>query len=199
MKSNKKLIGTGVFTAITASLCCIAPIAAIFAGTSSFATTFSFLEPLRPYLIGVTIVVLGFAWFQNLKKVEEVDCDCEEDAKPKFIQSKKFLGIITMLAVVFLSFPYYSHHLIPEAKKTETLFDNSHFSIVSLNVEGMTCSGCEQHITHEVNQLSGVSAASASYQEGNATIEFDESKTSIDKIVQAINSTGYTVTQPSNL
>jgi len=68
MKSNKNLIGTGMLAAITASLCCIAPVAAIFAGTSSFATTFSFLEPLRPYLIGITIVVLAFAWFQNLKK-----------------------------------------------------------------------------------------------------------------------------------
>jgi mercuric ion transport protein len=65
---TKKWIGAGIVAAIVASLCCIAPVIALLAGTSSMASTFSFLEPARPYLIGLTIALLGFAWYQKLKK-----------------------------------------------------------------------------------------------------------------------------------
>jgi mercuric ion transport protein len=66
MKTDKKLIGAGLLTAIAASLCCITPVLALIAGTSGLASTFSWLEPFRPYFIGLTILVLGFAWYQKL-------------------------------------------------------------------------------------------------------------------------------------
>ena len=84
MKSENKLIGAGLLTAITASLCCITPVLALIAGTSGIASTFSWIEPFRPYLIGLTILVLGFAWYQKLKPQKEIDCDCEMDEKTKF-------------------------------------------------------------------------------------------------------------------
>ena len=72
MKTDKKLIGAGLLTAIAASLCCITPVLALVAGTSGLASTFSWLEPYRPYLIGLTILVLGFAWYQKLKDRKSV-------------------------------------------------------------------------------------------------------------------------------
>ena len=85
MKKDNKLIGAGLLTAFAASLCCITPVLALIAGTSGLASSFSWLEPFRPYLIGLTILVLGFAWYQKLKPKKEIDCDCETDEKPKFI------------------------------------------------------------------------------------------------------------------
>ncbi len=35
---------------------------------SGAASTFSWLEPIKPYLIGVTIIVLVFAWYRQLKR-----------------------------------------------------------------------------------------------------------------------------------
>ena len=117
MKSDNKLIGAGLLTAITASLCCITPVLALIAGTSGIASTFSWIEPFRPYLIGLTILVLGFAWYKKLKPRKEIDCDCETDEKPKFIQSKKFLRIVTVFAIVMLAFPYYSGIFYPNTEK----------------------------------------------------------------------------------
>ena len=62
MKKQNRLLGAGVLTAITASLCCITPVLAIVAGSSGIAASFSWLEPFRPFLIGLTVLVLGFAW-----------------------------------------------------------------------------------------------------------------------------------------
>jgi hypothetical protein len=43
MNSENKLIGAGLLTAITASLCCITPVLALIAGTSGI--TFAWIEP----------------------------------------------------------------------------------------------------------------------------------------------------------
>ena len=75
MKTDKKLIGAGLLTAFAASLCCITPVLALVAGTSGLASSFSWLEPARPYFIGLTILVLGFAWNQMLKPKKEIDCE----------------------------------------------------------------------------------------------------------------------------
>ncbi len=41
--SNKALIGSGIITAIAASLCCITPVLALLAGTTGIASSFSWL------------------------------------------------------------------------------------------------------------------------------------------------------------
>ncbi|MBK9299058.1 MAG: mercuric transport protein MerTP [Bacteroidetes bacterium] len=194
MKSDKKLIGAGLLTAIAASLCCITPVLALVAGTSGLASTFSWLEPARPYFIGLTILVLGFAWYQKLKPKKQIDCNCETEEKPKFIQSKMFLGIVTAFAIVMLAFPYYAHIFYPKTEKQVIVVDNSNVQTVEFTISGMTCASCEEHVNHEVNKLSGIIKSSTSYENGNSIVEFDNSKTNITDIEKAINGTGYSVT-----
>ena len=64
---TKSLAGTGLLAALAASLCCITPLLAIVGGLGGVASTFSWLEPLRPYLVALTVGVLGFAWYQQLR------------------------------------------------------------------------------------------------------------------------------------
>ena len=194
MKSENKLIGAGLLTAITASLCCITPVLALIAGTSGIASTFSWIEPFRPYLIGLTILVLGFAWYQKIKPQKEIDCECETDEKPKFIQSKKFLGIVTVFAIVMLGFPYYSGIFYPNTEKQVIVVDKSDIKTTEFKISGMTCASCEEHVNHEVNKLNGIVNSKASYENGNAIIGYDKSKTNAMEIERAINSTGYKVT-----
>jgi copper chaperone CopZ len=194
MKSENKLIGTGLLTAITASLCCITPFLALIAGTSGIASTFSWIESFRPYLIGLTILVLGFAWYQKLKPRKEIDCECETDEKPKFIQSRKFLGIVTVFAVLMLAFPYYSGVFYQNTEKQIIIVDKSDLKTTEFKISGMTCASCEEHVNHEVNKLNGIVASKASYENGNAFVEFDKTKTNVTEIENAINSTGYKVT-----
>ena len=92
----------GVAAAVAASLCCITPVLALVGGISGIASSFSWIEPYRPYLIGSTVLVFAFAWYQKLKprKKEEINCECETDEKPSFWQSKNFLIIITAFAAL---------------------------------------------------------------------------------------------------
>ncbi len=193
MKKNKKIIGAGLLTALASSLCCITPVLALISGTSGIATTFSWLEPFRPYLIGFTVLVLVFAWYQKLKPKKEINCDCGTDQEPSFVQSKLFLGIVTVFAIVLTVFPYYSSVFYTKSEKKIILVDNTNIQTVNFKIKGMTCTSCEEHINHTVNQLDGVINANASYENENAKIEFDNSKTTISEIKKAVNSTGYLV------
>lgn len=193
MKKDKKLIGASILTAIASSLCCITPVLALISGTSGIASTFSWLEPFRPYLIGFTVLVLVFAWYQKLKPQKEIDCDCETDKAPSFLQSKLFLGIVTLFAIVMTAFPYYSSSFYPKSKKEKVVVDKTNIQTINLGIKGMTCSSCEKHINHSINQLNGILKIESSYENGNTEIEFDNSKTTISEIVKAVNSTGYSV------
>jgi len=199
MNNENKFIGAGLLAAITASLCCITPVLALIAGTSGIASTFSWIEPFRPYLIGLTVLVLGFAWYQKLKPQKEIDCECDTDEKPKFIQSKTFLGIVTAFAIIMLAFPYYSGIFYPKTEKQIIVVDKSDIKTTEFTISGMTCASCEEHVNHEVNKLNGIVNSKASYENGNAVIEFDRTKSNETEIEKAINSTGYKVTDKKQI
>ncbi len=189
-----KLAGASILSAIAASLCCITPVLALISGAGGIASSFSWLEPARPYLLGITVLVLGFAWYQKLKPrtAEEIQCACEEDEKPPFMQTKKFLGIVTVFAFLMMAFPYYGHIFYPKADKEIVVsFDN--IKEVTFNVSGMTCASCEEHVKHAVNELPGIVSVSANSIDGTANVKFDKSKTDKSTITKAINGTGYTV------
>lgn len=181
-----------VLTALSASMCCVTPVLAIVAGTSSMATSFHWVEPFRPYFIATSVLVLGFAWFLTLRPKKEEECNCETPKKKSFFQSRMLLSAVTMISFLLITFPTYS----------KVFFNNSEIILaqdqnkskkLELTVSGMTCSACALHIESEVKKLSGVSFVKASYEKGSATIEYDEQKIKTDKIVEAINGTGYKV------
>lgn len=194
MKSENKLAGLGLLTAISASLCCITPVLALLAGTSGLASTFSWLDPLRPYLIGLTVLVLGFAWHQKLKPQKQIDCDCDMAERTPFIQTKKFLGFLTVFAGLMLAFPTYAHVFFPKSENETVTTDQSKIQTAEFKISGMTCSGCEEHVNQEVNKLTGIIQTTVSYENGNAIIEFDQAQTDTEEIEKAIETTVYSVT-----
>ena len=190
-----KLAGASILSAIAASLCCITPVLALISGAGGIASSFSWLEPARPYLLGITILVLGFAWYQKLKPrtAEEIQCACEEDENPPFMQTKKFLGIVTVFAFLMMAFPYYGHIFYPKADKEVVVVSSDNIQEVKFNVSGMTCASCEEHVKHAVNELPGIVSVSASSDEGITNVKFDNSKTDKSAITKAIDATGYKV------
>ncbi len=196
MIGNYKLIGMSVLTALAASVCCIIPVLAVLAGTTGLASAFSWIEPFRPYLLGVTALVLSFAWYQKFKPKTETEIDCEcEDEKPKFINSKVFLFLITLFASVMLAFPNYSHifYSNPNTSKEMGYGEQSNLKEIRITIDGMTCPGCEAHIENEVNKLDGIRNVNADYKAANAFVEYDETNVDLQKIETAILSTGYKI------
>ena len=101
---------------------------------------------------------------------------------------------MTVFAILMLSFPYYSGIFYPNTEKQIIVVDKSDIKTTEFKISGMTCASCEEHVNHEVNKLNGIVISKASYENENAIIEFDKTKTNEAEIEKAINSTGYKVT-----
>lgn len=82
----------------------------------------------------------------------------------------------------------------PKADKHVKVVSSDDIQEVKLNVSGMTCNGCEEHVKHEIDELPGIVSTSADYRTGNTLVKFDKTKTNKDAIINAINATGYKVT-----
>lgn len=191
---NSKGWVAGLLTAVGASLCCITPVLALLGGTSGLASSFSCIEPFRPYLIGLTVLVFAFAWYQKLKPQKQVDCDCEEDNKKSFWESNSFLGIVTIVSSLLIAFPYYAKAFYPKPQETKVMVvDKTNIQQAVFKIKGMTCESCTQHVNSEISKVKGIVTFQTSYENANSTVKFDNSKTSIDSIITAINSTGYKV------
>ena len=155
------------------------------------------MEPLRPYLIGLAVVAIGYAWYTHLKPKKADDCGCDIE-KPKWYQTKGFLVGMTLFAAISITFPYYSGIFFSDNKKEVVVPDNSSVQKIDVKIESMTCDACQHHVNSAVNALPGIINVSSSYEKGNAIVEFDNTKTNIAEIEKAVNSTGYTVIEIKN-
>jgi copper chaperone CopZ len=178
---EKAIIGSGIVAAIASSLCCIVPLLALIAGGTGAATNLSWLEPFRPYLIGFTILVLGYAWYQKLKPHK----DCCINQKINFMETKSFLTIVTIFALSMLSFPSFSGNFYNNTPIEHSAITDS--SKVVLNIEGMTCGGCESQINSVLNKTEGVISCNASYKDASVTIIYDKEVTDSDGLIKIIS------------
>ncbi len=64
---------------------------------------------------------------------------------------------------------------------------------LTIQVDGMTCTGCETAIENKIRGLPGIANVTADHEKGLTTIEFDSSKVNKSSFESAIESTGYQV------
>ena len=205
--SEKKWIGAGLLAAVAASLCCITPVLAVLGGLGGIASIFSWVDPLRPYLIGVTAVVLGYAFYNAYKPKKEggIECECEparpaggdeeSPAKRNFINSKAFLWVVTGVSILMFAFPSYSHIFFPDTNNNLVVVDENNIAEAKLYIEGMTCTGCEESVNYALQTEEGVISATSSFETGIAKVKFDKSKVNPRQLSKMVEEkVGYKVT-----
>lgn len=62
---------------------------------------------------------------------------------------------------------------------------------VTVTISGMHCESCATGIVAVLNRTDGVVKADVSYEERRATVDYDATKTSPEKIVETIERLGY--------
>jgi len=65
---------------------------------------------------------------------------------------------------------------------------------IILQVEGMSCGGCEKSIRNALLERKGVSDANASHEQGTVTIDFDDSAIGKAELASAVEDAGFDVT-----
>ncbi|SEN07669.1 Copper chaperone CopZ [Mucilaginibacter gossypiicola] len=189
--NQKSWIG-GIVAAMAASLCCIAPLLAIFGGIGGAATYFSWIEPFRPYIIGLTVLIFAVAWYQQFSVVLQDKKDCCVPARRSFWQSKKFLLIVTMLSGLLIAFPSYSSLFYKSApRSTAIIIPQSNLKSIMLRIKGMGCADCTKHIDGILMRLNGVASSNTSFEKAQTIVRFNPAKTNTDSIKHKIKEIGY--------
>ncbi|MEE8437022.1 MAG: mercuric transporter MerT family protein, partial [Candidatus Neomarinimicrobiota bacterium] len=105
---NRGMVGA-VLAAVAASVCCVGPLLLLGLGIGgAWVGNLTALEPFRPYLMGLTAVLLGYAFYRIYSKPKAEACEpgsyC---ANPKSDKINKIsLWIVTVFVVGLLAFPY---------------------------------------------------------------------------------------------
>ena len=193
---DKSLTLASILAAGLASLCCIGPLVAAGLGIGSFATAASF-EELRPYLLGLTALLLAGAFYLSYRNRTESECadgSCAVNPETKRRQ-RALLWFSTIAVVALAAFPYYSGGLWSNLTSANaTVFaageiDGEASAVFA--VEGMTCPSCAAGMKATLEREEGVTSAEVDYEQARARIRFDPAKTSVEKLIAAIAEMGY--------
>lgn len=191
-------MGTAVFSAVSLKLCCWGPLLLTgVAGISGSSVYFSWLIALKPYLLAIAFLSLGFAFYQ-VYKTEKNDCgNCETD-KPSFFKSKFYVWLVAVFVAIMTLVSYYPQ-LFHQTEGNEVVMVNQRdIQSVKLDIEGMVCQSCETNINNSVNKIDGVLQIKTSFKKGVSVIKFDSTKTNINDIKEVIQSKGYVIKKNKN-
>ena len=106
-------LGVGaLLAAVGASVCCVLPVVVAFAGVGSAAFGAMF-EPYRPYMIGATVLLLGFAFYRAYRPQATECAPGESCAVPENRRRQRLLlWIVAIVAMLLLTFPYYINWIL---------------------------------------------------------------------------------------
>lgn len=194
MKKFSLLLG-GLLAAVAASSCCILPLllGAASAGTVGLGAA---LAPYRPYLMALTALLLGAAFYGAYRPVRAAcdadgNCSSETAAGAKRL-SRAVIWVVTLFTVGAMAYPEIAARradekapasfaaAVPETAKT-ALF----------TVGKMTCADCTVSITKALTETPGVFEASVDFKTKRATVRYDPSRVNVATLYAAIEGTGY--------
>ena len=113
MKVSKEgLTPTGALVAgLAASACCLGPLVLTIVGIGGAASALA-LEPYRPYLLVLTAVFLGLAFYLTYRRPAAACGPGNACEMPKANRlGKMLLWAVTLIVVLTATFPYYSRYL----------------------------------------------------------------------------------------
>lgn len=83
-----------------------------------------------------------------------------------------------------------------QTKEKTTMNNSGEFKTVEIKTKGMFCSHCENTVKASINKLDGIKEVIADAKTNTAKVTFDESRTNIKAIENAITDAGYGVAEP---
>ena len=185
MEKKSVASGAGLIAAVLASLCCIGPVIAVSLGVGSIAA-FSVFEAYRSYLIGLTVVLVGLAFYLTYRK-REIKCEdgtCKIESASRW--AKTGVWSVTIVAVFALGFPYVGfapHNSVNKAVDST--------AVVTLNITGMDCKACAVGIEGSLAGIMGVRKARVDFESGKTTIEYDNRTVNPTVFVERVSESGF--------
>jgi copper chaperone CopZ len=188
VKERSALAGS-LITGLLASICCLGPLVlgAVGLGSIGFASA---LAPLRPWFLGLTGLLVAFGFYLAYRPVRTECAPGEACAAPVSRRGQRMvLWCVTVLAVALATYPSWGSRLVRPSPVPASVVAGAR--AVTLNVQGMTCSGCEAEIETELRKVPCVVAASVSYERKRADVRVATGSVTSEVLVAAVERAGY--------
>jgi mercuric ion transport protein len=114
------------------------------------------------------------------------------------MQNKTILSLAAAFAFSLLATTNYANAFNQDTGKQATqdvVQTKGKAQTAEFKITGMTCNACSSKVTKAVNTVPGIMNAKVSHEDGNAIVEFDKSKTSVEELKKAIASSGFKVAE----
>ena len=201
--SERKGLTAAILAAIAASVCCVGPLVLLALGVSgAWVGNLTALEPFRPYLMALTFLFLGYAFYRIYRKPKAEECEpgsyC---ANPKSDRVNKIsLWSVTFVVLVLFTIPYVAGVSASSSTgdKATSVLTATKIDRVILDVPGMSCPSCPFTVQKSLEKLTGVIKAEASLEQKKAVVLFDPTKVSVQEMIEATTQAGYRSTVAKN-
>ena len=157
--------------------------------------TISTILALWPYMIGLILLLLAFLWYQQIRLWMRRK---KGETRRHTARGNQLtmLGIVTIFALLMIAAPRLLKRFDDSIQQTEQTMSPEHRTEITLQVEGMTCPGCEGAVQSRVAGLPGIESVKADHIAKQTTVVYDNTLTNPEAIAQAIEEAGYKVVKP---
>lgn len=188
-KTHNWGLAGAVLAAIAASACCVGPFVLLLLGVSgAWIGGLSALEPFRPYLTGLTLAMLGLAFYRVYRAPRTACAPGRPCATRGYGRRTKVTLWISAAAVLGL---LASPHVLPRVWGEPDTAVRSNTRTVTLAVENMTCAGCVATIRTGLRRLDGVARARVTLDPPRAEVTYDPSVLDVEDLIRATANLGY--------
>ncbi len=201
MKQTPTLIGAAL-AAVAASSCCILPalLGAASAGTLGFSAA---LAPYRPYFIGLTVLLLGTAFYFTYRPTQAEACESGSCATDKTESIKRFnkalLWGITLFTISAMAYPQFAAYRAEvkaaSASTVQPITVSTATKTAVFSIGKMTCAECSLQIADALKKTPGVHDAEVDFKTKRAVVRYDAARVGVPKLRAVIENTGYTATE----
>jgi copper chaperone CopZ len=198
---RKWLLGGSVTAAVAASLCCILPILTAATGVGILAAGARF-ESWRPYLLGVTGLLLGtglFLAYRDYKKACAPGSLCA--TKPMSRWNLAALGMLTVLVAGLAAFPYYSGAVARVVlRQPDRAYSAGSVGLptVMFRIPDMDCPACAVSLEATLRKLPGVADAKLDVDSRKAVVTYDPAAQNVVALEKAITEAGFHIAPASH-
>ncbi len=191
---KNKPFWVAILATIGLKLCCWGPMVLIgIGGISGSAAIFSWADQYKPLFLGIAITSLAFAFYQAYRPSHAASsCSSHCQQRASLIGAKSYVWILAIFVIFMTGLTYMPVTMSAQFEQIDQQVSPDTTYIV-MNIEGMSCTGCEANINETVSKIKGVMSIKASFKEANAEIRFDSTRTDRRAIIKAIEAKGYKI------
>jgi len=185
-----KAKSAGILAATLGTICCAGPLVLVAIGLGAGA---AIIGKYHWFFIGGAVVVLAWAWAKFWG--EKTACACGQRQMEGRRTALLTLLVATAIVLGFaaLNVRTLAFARAPHAAQAQPA---DGFARVVISVEGMSCATCELAVRSALKRANGVVSARVSVASKTATVDYDPAQTNPQRLVAAINATGYRASLP---